>query len=250
MPRPTPLALVATCLALTGCVFDAMEVELRGSVPPVTFEDQPFSVRAYDGTPEVDGRRIHLPFAGEDQRYGVHLIDTDPLPPGWRLPHARDGGLMIAQVDRGSPLALAGARPYDVLLAVDGQPPAGVAAVASQLAAAPQVRWTLRQLDGQERTIEAAAVEEVQGKSAFGVPFLLQVFGSETGSAVQFGPGLCWFNSSLRQPPDEARYHDFWGWGFLVDIVHYRSLTDPVTGEVHRQLTLFWFLELGSLEDA
>jgi len=239
----------ALLLSLSGCVgLRAFEVELAGTIHagagPLQFTAA--------GFPAVYGRLVDLPRGQEDRRYGVVVVDADPLPPGWRPPHARDGGLLVSAIDRASPLALAGLRSLDRITAVDGEPVAGLDALVEALETRDHVELGVTKPDGATATVAAAAADGVAGATVVHLPLLFGVAGSATGTGLRLGPLGLLFASRSAALTDDERYVDRTEWGLLLDLFLYESETDVDTGETRSRFRLFYLLSFGDdlLEDA
>ena len=198
------------------------------------------------GRPQIFGRPVGLPLAQEDLRYGVVVVDLTPLAAAWRPASAREGGLVVSALDRGSPLALAGLRCGDRILRVNGQEVATPRAVARALAEAEAVRLEVRSVaTGQDRTLSAEASAGIRDLSHWSAPGLVTWISSPTGAGFKLGPLGFVFNLRSAWVTDDRRYLLRNEWGCLFDLIAWESETDPQTGESRARLRLFWFLPLG-----
>jgi hypothetical protein len=237
--------LLLLTLFNSGCIgVNALQVELVGTLAP----DQDQGALRFDanGYPEVYERPVDLPRAQEDHRYGLVVVDSSPLPPGWRPRHAPDGGVLVAALDRASPLARAGVRSSDLILAVNGEPIDSPEQLVVALQEADRV-----ELIGQSRwgprpyTITAEPSDEVAGVSSFQLPAVFSVASSDTGTGVTVGPLGLLFASRAALMTNDHRYVERSEWGFLLDLFRYRSETETSTGKTKSRFTLFWFLDFG-----
>lgn len=191
-----PVAALLALPWLVGC--HGTDVYLEGTLevlaPEETLRFDP------DGHPNIGGRPLRLPRADEAVRWGVVVVDASPLPPGWRPEHAPDGGLLVAAVDRASPLAAAGLLPYDRVLAVDGAAPGGVDEFLERLRDRDRVELQVTRAGGATLRIRAeASPVPVASLRRFSLPYLFQRMSSAAGSYTSLGPGLFHLRT-LRYP--------------------------------------------------
>jgi hypothetical protein len=237
--------LIPFALALAGCNprHFIRDVALEGVLVVQPPERQPLRLDPATGEPTIHDRSIDLPRAQEDVRQGVVALDSTPLPPGWRPLHAPEGGLLISAVDAASPLGLAGLRPYDLVLAVDGSAPPTLDGLREALGR-PSVALRVRHLDGREERLEAQAAPRVRGQNRVAC-FVADVAWNHTGLGWDLaGAYLVWCDSLVRHAPRKG-YADAFGWGALLDLVVYRRWTDRATGEEAWCLDLLWWVHLG-----
>lgn len=265
-------------LLLAGC--GNFEVGLEGGVDPgqqllpggvgMTFDRT--------GTPLVGWRAAHLPRGQAWARFGVALVDAAPL--GLLVPShiaaVTTGAprIVVAALERASPLAHAGVRPFDVLTKVDGRPAGPLAEVVARLAGAePETTVTLevRRPDGSLLAVEAAAQDPALSASAFRIPLLFERRASSSGAAIGFGPLDVLFHSRdavehhavppPRPPrPEEgkppapprpeahasrSRFVERSTWGMLFDLVRRDSVTELPGGEPRSAVRIFWLISLG-----
>ncbi len=238
--------LVLLALALAGCsgLNDLRDAELEDMLevrPPV---GQPLEVYPWTGFAAIHSRTVDLPRAQEDVHQGVVLIDSTPLPPGWRPRHAPAGGLLVSAVHTASPLALVGLRPYDLVLEVEGGAHPPTLASTVHALGRPRVALRVRHLDGREERLEAEAAPRVEGQNLL-VTCVINAAWSHTGVTWELvSPLLWWCDSSVRYRSSRG-YADSFGWGALLDLFAYRRWTERTTGETRWCVDLFWFLHLG-----
>jgi hypothetical protein len=208
--RPRALGLVLAAL-VTGC--GTLDVVQSGAVDP---GEQPLP----GGLPMTFDRLggafcglkpVRLPLGRELHRFGLTVVDTARLA-GFVPAHAAAHRVLVSSLERGSPLAWAGLRPFDALVTIDGQPVTTCEAVVASLgrkAPGETARLEVVGPDGATRRLEAAAVDEVHGASAFKVPLLFERQASASGSALALGPfdGFFWRRSVVQHwavpPPPE-----------------------------------------------
>lgn len=238
--------VAGVALALSGCNGPTFvrEVELEGVLQVVPPPGQPLQLDARSGAPSILGRAIDLPRTQEDVRQGVVAVDSTPLPPGWRLPHARDGGLVVSAVDAASPLGLAGLRPYDLVLEVEGRPAPPTLEALREALGRPTVALRVRHPDGREARLEAEAAPRVQGSSRL-VLFVVDGTWTHTGAGWDVAGALvAWCDAKVTYLPEKG-YADALGWGALLDLVRYRRWVDLGTGEETWCVDLLWWIHLG-----
>lgn len=245
----TPFLLL--CLtSLAGCTgVQSLQVRLPGTdhgQPALGGSSAALSFTS-TGHPRVYDRPVDLPRAQEDARYGVVLIDTRPLPAGWRA-EADDGGVVVSAVDWASPLARAGLRAGDQIESVDDVAAESPEQVVELLSARDSVALAIqrtRSYDAGRFTVEAEAEPDLQENSVWALPGVITLSTSNTGTGFSLGPvgAICAGRSALVT--DGVRYVERTEWAFLFDWFAYRSETDVATGEVRRRFTLFWFLDFG-----
>jgi len=250
------LHLVIAALLLSGC--GQLEVRLPGALRGPALEavgshgDEPL-ILAFDrlGHLTLNGGALELPQARERIHFGLGVVDAGALPPPWRPAHARDGGLLVASLEKASPLAVAGLRLFDRIDAVDGEPAGAPGELARRLATAdPETPLTLDVVrpGGEPARVSARAAERVGDDQRISLPLLFELRSSTTGQAVGTGPLDLLFRvrSRLehRYVVDPAQglsvYEERFGWDFLGGLLGWESLTDPATGEGRSRLRLLW----------
>ena len=242
------LALALGLTALPGCFsLGAMEVRLAGTLHSGGKDPEHLTFDTA-GRPRVDWQRVHLPRAVENVDYGVVVVDTTPLPLGWRPKHAPDGGVMVSAVDVAAPLAIAGLRPYDVIKRMNGSSIFSVLQVATRFELKERVILEVVDREGQRKTLEAEAAGGVHASSELHVSALFHYRTSRTGTSLIVGPSLFKVASSLRWSREESSYREYFGWSALLDFFFYESETDSTTGEVRSRFGFLWFFTLGDLE--
>lgn len=248
--------LVLAALVLSGC--GQLEVRLPGAVRGPALDavgshgDEPL-VLAFDrlGHLTLNGQALELPQARERVRFGIGVVDAGALPPPWRPAHARDGGLLVASLEKASPLAVAGLRPFDRIAELDDEPvgtPAELARRLGDTEPGAEVRLGVVRASGEPAALVAAATERVGDDQRIWVPLLFELRSSATGKAFGAGPFDLLFRSRsrlehryvLEGDRGHSLYEERFGWDVLGGLLGWESLTDPVTGEGRSALRLFW----------
>lgn len=238
------LALVV--VALAGCNGPRIirEVELEGVLEVRPSPGQPLQLDPRSGVPSIHGRTIDLPRAQEDVRQGVVVLDSTPLPPGWRLTHAPAGGLVVSAVDAASPLGIAGLRPYDLVLSVEGDAAPLTLEGLRDALSRPSLALRVRHADGREERLAAEAAPRVRGQNRLAF-FVADVAWTHTGVGWDLAGALvAWCDAGVSYLPEKG-YADALEWGALLDLVEYRRWIDRATGEETWCLDLFWWVHLG-----
>lgn len=244
LTRLLPLLLL---LPATGCVgLRSLDVYLPGS-----FHQTPkgsaltFTVH---GEPRVYDRPVDLPRAQEDERFGLVVVDTRSLPPAWRL-NGSGPGVVVATVDRASPLAIAGLRCGDRLQTINSEPVRSVQQVAKVLHEEAEVRLVVYPLASTTPTaIVARAEGPLHSSSGWMIPIVAGTASSPTGRGARIGPlGMVWnARSALLTDAKGTRYVERNEVALLLDLFAYESETDLATGKTQRRVRLFWFLSIGA----
>lgn len=283
MARPRAAAALAfALLVLPAC--GNLQVQESGGVDP---GEQPLPgglPMTFDriGDARIALRRVELPKGREVARFGLTVVDATPL---HRLvpPHVAEHRVVVSSLERSSPFAAAGLRPFDVVVALDGQPVQTIADLVPRLAAkepGDQARLTVVRPDGSQADVSAEASEQVLASGGFKLPLLLERQTSGTGSALGVGPldMLFYYRSALEHwaippptRPEEApptspfppvaapaaspdagrakasrsRFARRFEWGALLNLFLYESEVDLQTGEERSRFRLFWLLSFG-----
>lgn len=289
MPRPCPRprARAGVALALVLMVLPAcgnLQVQESGGVDP---GEQPLPgglPMTFDriGDARIALRRVELPKGREVVRFGLTVVDASPL---HRLvpAHLGEHRVVVSSLERSSPFAAVGLRPFDVVVALDGQPVQTIADLVPRLAAKePGALATLSVVrpDGSAGDVSAEASEQVLASGGFKVPLLLERQTSGTGGALGVGPfdALFYYRSALehwavppparaeepagptaspfpplaptgpgagRARPSRSRFARRFEWGALMNLLLYESEVDLQTGEERGRFRLFWLLSFG-----
>lgn len=272
-----PTLLLALLPLLSGCV--QLDVALEGGVDP-GLRPLPGGVpMTFDrvGVPLVGYHAAHLPRAEALRRFGVTLVDARPL--GALAPdNARAHPVVVAALERGSPLAHAGVRPFDAIAAIDSRPATALADVADRLAgAAPGAVLALAIVrpGGEALTVEVEASDHALEYDQTKLPLLFEHQGSSGGWSLGLGPLDLLLGarhaiehwavpppaSALPQPgappgPPEplalgevresrSRFRDRVQWGVLWGLVGWERETELPAGETRSRLRLFWLFTAG-----
>ncbi|MEZ6187977.1 MAG: hypothetical protein R3F62_23585 [Planctomycetota bacterium] len=263
----TRIALGAALLCLAGC--GSLDVSSRGAMPSDLLEpvgshpEEPLLLGCDDqGNLSLNGQPLDLPVAREPARYGVGLADAAELPPPWRPPHALTGGLLITWLHRQSPLAVAGVRPFDVLLAIDGESVDDPLRATGQLrdAGATEVEVLVRRRGSQRpEALHLRSEAPLGDLSRVSVPFLFDRREGVAGDALGVGPfsAAVWWRErrelahELRQrtgtelPGFDSRHEAHFEWGALGNLLYWERRRDLATGEERSRFRLLWFLSFG-----
>lgn len=262
-----PVTLTILTLVLSGCA--GTDLFHRGTFH-LTLKDAPLTFTP-SGRPRIYGRDVSLPRAQEDERYGVVLVDTSPLPPPWRPPGGAAGGVTVAAVDIASPLAKAGLRDSDLIESVGGVPVTSVAQVAGLLRTEERVELSARDgKSGAPKQIAVEAVDGVQAANVYGLPPLGVVGGSQNATLFQLGLDgalvgvrVASIPARFHRPAKEvddflhnaaplaASYPDVYvdrlEWSALFGLVSWTS--ESWGDESRARLRLLWFIYLGDDAD-
>jgi hypothetical protein len=274
---PPLLLLLLLLLLLSGCV--QLDVALEGGVDP-GLQPLPGGLpMTFDrvGVPLVGYHAAHLPRAEALRRFGVTLVDARPL--GAMAPdNARAHPIVVAALERGSPLAHKGVRPFDAIAAIDSKPATELADVAARLAgAAPGdvLALAIVRPGGEALTVEVEASEHALEYDQTKLPLLFEHQGSSGGWSLGLGPLDLLLGarhavehwaapppaSALPRPgappgPPEppalgevresrSRFRDRVQWGVLWGLVGWERETELPAGETRSRLRLFWLFTAG-----
>ncbi|MBI4605428.1 MAG: hypothetical protein HY721_25975 [Planctomycetes bacterium] len=234
------------------------------SVPLGAAEGQePWGRLALDelGTLTLNGEPLRLPYAHEPRRFGAAFVDASALPPAWRPPHAPEGGFLVASLERMSPLAVAGLRPFDVVRALDGAAPASAGALAESLGRVEPgraVRLDVLTPRG-PTSIEAAALADIDASLSLNL-FLFDY--ERSNAAWHFGLGpfthlaYHWeavYDSEKAPEGGEhpwPRYVKTSYWRFLFDLFQSWTWVDLATGRERTRWRLFGLGPEGEWKEA
>ncbi len=257
----TPFLLALPSICLAGCI--SFKIDLSGPVPsrplPLGGGDgrEPWGALACDqlGNLQLNGQPLQLPAARENQRLGIQLVDSSLLPEAWRPQHAKKGGLMVTALERASPLAIEGLRPFDVLKILNGVP---IADLDQFMAAVQKIKA------GEELSLEAATPRGAKfirasmrsalaDETEVSIPLLAQYHRSQTSFGLGFGPGLItfaeWYQDSKGESGDGKTlfpvYLESREWSFLYDLIETKRSKNLETGQVKGSWRLFWLFKLG-----
>lgn len=256
-----PFLLALPFLCLTGCI--SFKIDLSGPVPsrpwPLGGDNgrEPWGALACDelGNLQLNGQPLQLPAARENQRLGIQLLDISLLPLAWRPQHAKEGGLMVTGLERVSPLAIEGLRPFDVLKTLNGIPLADL----DQFMAAVQKIKAGEELSLEAATprgakaIKAGVRSALADKTEVSIPPLAQYHRSQTSLGFGFGPGLItfaeWYQDSKGDSGEGKTifpvYLENREWSFLYDLIEIKHSKNLETGQVKGSWRLFWLLQFG-----
>ncbi|MDF1664938.1 MAG: PDZ domain-containing protein, partial [Planctomycetota bacterium] len=113
---PTKLLLVLIAL-LCGCA--ETRVMMRGTLER---ESSPWTLRFENsGRAFVGSQQLFLPSEAEYKHFGITVVDGSSLPQEWTHGTAQSRTVLVSLIDRASPLAAAGIRPYDRILEINGE---------------------------------------------------------------------------------------------------------------------------------
>lgn len=275
MTRPRAGLTLALALLAAGC--GNLQTQENGAVDPGRQALPGGLPMTFDrlGDARVAERRVELPKGRELVRFGLTVVDVGPM---HRLvpAHVTELRVMVSSLERASPLAIAGLRPFDVIAAIDGQPVTTIDDAVSRLSAkeeGDEVRLTVVRPGGESAEITAEAAERVLQTGGFWLPFLAERQASGSGHALGLGPidSLFYYRSAVDHwavpeqprpasadpaspfPPVEAelnrasrsRYSRRFEWGTLLNLFFYESEVDLQTGEERSRFRLFWILSFG-----
>lgn len=259
MPRALPL-LALVLLPLCGC--GSLNVSLQGTIrspltePTCSSEERPV-VLAFDrlGNLTVNGQVLDLPATREGERLGVRVVDVGAAPPPFRPKHAAEGGLLVASLEKGSPLAIAGLRPFDRIDTAGERPTGGLEALHRYLSAREGTALALgvTHPDGSEGVVRAVVGERIGEAGKVSVPLLFDYRDSPTGTALGLAPldALFYVRSevdhdyTLEGQVGHSEYRARFEWGALANLILWESSEDLRTGKRKSRLRLLWFLSFG-----
>ncbi|MCW8141358.1 MAG: PDZ domain-containing protein [Planctomycetota bacterium] len=270
-PRAAPAAALAL-LALAGC--GNLQVQESGAVDPGRQPLPGGLPMSFDrlGDVRIAERRIDLPKRREVERFGLTVVDVTSL---HRLapPHLLEHRLVVSSIERPSPLAAAGLRPFDAVTALDGRPVESLDDLVTRLGAkepGEAARLSVVRPGGQTAEVTAEAAERVTRSGGFRVPLLVERQSSGAGHALGLGPldALFYYRSALEHwavprgapapdaspfPPvdqelaiaSRSRFGRRFEWGALLNMFLWESDVDLQTGEERGRFRLFWVLSFG-----
>jgi len=259
-PRTLLPLLLLALPPLAGC--GSLGVSLHGDLQtpllePVCSTEAAPVVLAFDprGNLTVNGQVLELPRRRERRRLGVGVVDVGPLPAIWRPAHAADGGILVASLQKASPLAIAGLRPFDRVRSVNGEQVSDVKSFVARIDVdeGTTLRLEVVKPDGREETLEAEAGDLVGDSSQVHVPFLFERRSSPTGHALGFAPfdALFYYRTLTEHTYVEeaevghTQYNDRFEWGVLGNLLLYESVLDSRSGEQRSRFRLFWLFSFG-----
>lgn len=175
-----------------------------------------------------------LPYAGVQLR-GIPRVWAE------RILGVGKNGVVIAQVEVGSPAWLAGIRGGDLLQTIDGEPVPDVveaSALLARLGAAGQVsKWCVRREVGNHYAATVALLD-YSGTVGFGLPFVFHVVRETYESQWSLGLGLLMSNCNRYIADQQTRSantrNDF---SALLDLIHVTTTPDET------RWCLLWFLD-------
>ncbi len=250
-------AALSLTIAASGCAMPDWSLKGKLRSRPETLGGgegrHPWGVLAFDelGSLTLNGQVLSLPSAQETHRFGVSFIDAAALPQAWRPKHAADGGPMVSAIERASPLAIAGLRPFDIVRSVQGQAIGDIEALTRTLGEFEPgrvVRIEAMTPRG-PRAFEAEAVPEVYDLTS------TEVFPLFYARGQTWRRFICPVFSIWRIIQDGKQegegdsspwpaYFDSFAWDLTFDLVQYRSSRNLYTGETKRSLVIFWFIKI------
>lgn len=269
-----PALLLLALLALPGC--GNLHVMEAGPVDPGLQPLPAGLFMTFDrlGDATIALRPVDLPKGRELERFGLTVVDVAPLHrlvPAHVPPHR----IVVSSLERPSPLAAAGLRPFDVIVAVDGHPVTSIKDVIPRLAAkAPGevVLLSVIRPDGAPAEVSAEAAERVLASSSFKLPLLVERQASGNGHALGVGPidALFYYRAftehralpppqrpqptadnpfppaaAVQAVPSRSRFTRRFEWGALLNLLLWERATDLQTGEERSRLRVLWLLSFG-----
>ncbi|MCO5168592.1 MAG: PDZ domain-containing protein [Planctomycetes bacterium] len=273
MTRPRAGAAPALALlTLVGC--GNLQVQEGGAVDPGRQPLPGGLPMSFDrlGDATIALRRVDLPKRREVERFGITVVDVTSL---HRLvpAHLREHKLVVSSLERASPFAAAGLRPFDAVTALDGRPVESLDDLVSRLGAkepGEAARLAVVRPGGEAAEVTAEASGRVLASGGFRVPLLVERQSSGSGHALGLGPldALFYYRSALEHwavrpgAPDPAaspfppidqelavgsrsRFGRRFEWGALLNMFLWESDVDLQTGEERGRFRLFWVLSFG-----
>jgi hypothetical protein len=234
---------------------------------------EPWGSLALDelGNLSLDGQPLDVPQAREERWAGVRLADASALPAAWRPRHTAEGGVLVAALERTSPLAFAGLRPFDRIDRLNGEAAGEPAALAARLGALQPGETVSLEVTGPEgqRFVETRATASVHDSTNVYVPFLFEYLASPADGGLALGPwlpagverdgirfGACLFESRRRLRFERAEpesgmerslsYVERSAWRVLLGLIGRRSTWHLASGRTETRWTLLWAIEWGS----
>jgi membrane-associated protease RseP (regulator of RpoE activity) len=271
-----PSSRLALCLValLTGC--GNLQVIEGGPIDPGVQPLPAGLFMSFDrlGDATIALRPVDLPKGRELERFGLTVVDVAPLHrlvPAHVAPHR----IVVSSLERPSPLAAAGLRPFDVVVAVDGQPVTTIEDVIPRLAAkepGEPVTLTVIRPDGARGDVTAEAAEQVLTSSSFKLPLLVERQSSGSGHSLGLGPidMLFYYRAvtehralppqqrvqpteenpfppaaAVQAMPSRSRFARRFEWGTLLNLLLWESVTDLQSGAERSRLRVLWVLSFG-----
>ncbi len=241
--------------AVAGCRISGGTLEGRVKAMPVMLGvkgQEPWGRLAFDdfGNLSINGQVLSLPIAQENRRFGLSFVDASALPRAWRPAHASEGGLMVSSIELASPLAIAGLRPFDVVVALEGEPAVDGRSLATrlqQIAPGRDVRLEALTPRG-PGTFRVKTPEALRDSTRFNITPLFYYGRSPLGfSVILPGAALAWSSwiydgepKPENDGPSPAYYRQL-KWEALLGIFSCRTTENLYTGKKKRRLDLFKF---------
>ena len=267
----TRILVAAALVCAAGC--GSLDVATRGAMPSDLLEpvgshpEEPLLLGCDDlGNLSLNGQPLDVPVSREPSRFGVGVADASQLPPPWRPAHAVRGGLLVTWLHRQSPLAVAGVRPFDVLLAVDGERVDDPVHATQKLLAVgrrgAQVEVVIRRRGSrQPQTLEVRSDAPLGDLGRVSFPFVFDRRESAAGDSFSVGPlsTLFWWRerrelthelgggtSTGAEVPALASHHEQrFEWGALGNLLNWERARDLRTGRERSRLTVLWVFSFG-----
>ncbi len=207
----------------------------------------------------LNGQILAVPFASENRSFGVAFCDAGALPKVFRPRHAQEGGILVAYVDRISPLAVAGLKPFDRVERIGGVRPETVQDAVTRLkslGAGEVATLDVMKPEGAER-MEAPVLPDYGSVTHVEIPFLFDTGGNWTAtyfvlgdplSLLAFWSGLTNTLPGRHRHVSSTSYHRLFKWGIGGDLLSREHWTQTSTGRETVIWRLFWFLQFGGDE--
>jgi hypothetical protein len=251
-----PVAVLAalSLVGLAGCAIDLQNGSDSGTPYAIT------SGRAWYSTDPaghllVAGHALALPSARENRRFGATFVDVSPLARPLRPLTALDGGIVIGAVRSDSPLALAGARAFERVVAIDGETVASLSSLVETLE---------RARDGQklrlsvvarpepvapvslERVVEVG--EDLDAGHQVWIPWVFEHTSHADRRELTIGPGATIFFTLTEHELSASETYERNEWGAFFNVLLHRSRDriepDGTRQPLERTLRIFYFIDL------
>jgi hypothetical protein len=266
--RPLATLALLALLAAGGCAIDTEEVDDQSYASYGERSGRPWYSIDGQGNLLVDGHVLTLPTARENRRFGATFVDVTPLARPLRPLTAPDGGIVVAAIRSDSPLVRVGMRPFERIVAIDGQAVASLGSLVQTLESAPegsQLKFTVRKHAryvghhgedikqiprGSDETL--TRIVEVGGELDSGrqvwLPWVFEYVNHSDESEFTVGPFDVLFYTFNKHDLERDDTTDRFEWGALFNLIVYRSksLVDPDGNvrEPQRTVRLFYFFTI------
>lgn len=169
-------------LLLCGCA--ETRVLMRGSLER---ESSPWMLR-FEGAGRafVGTQRIFLATEAEYKHFGITVVDASSLPEEWTHGTAESRAVLVSLIDRSSPLAAAGIRPYDRILELNGEE-ASLAVFRRHIKTAYSLQIKFQRPSGQIKDCVAVRSENIYQCDSLYLPVVFDFQSTSSGHYLGIG---------------------------------------------------------------